>query len=291
MATSSLRCSRVAHHRCAGAQRHINGKNRRVVTNGLFACRGADGCCCSERRTACARTVVMMPVVRGAGIFVAAPFATRASYQLRARAGCDPDDIAGLSRAKRNLHVCADQRCARGTDPAHTQPVFDWSAEFPVGHMRALATPTEWIAFGWGDRGFMLNTPTWSDLRPGTAIVALSGAGSGAMHVEYVETPTAYKSRASESRQPNTSGWWPTFAHRSCAIARMAGCDRSMRPAILRPMLRPSRRPRCCMQRTDSLALVSAGIRTAVWAPFDTAVFITCPTPASRADEVRWPSR
>ena len=68
---------------------------------------------------------------------------------------------------------------------------IDWSTEFPARHMRALAAPTEWIAFGWGDRGFMLTTPTWADLRPATALVAISGLGEGVMHVEYVESPLA----------------------------------------------------------------------------------------------------
>ena len=71
----------------------------------------------------------------------------------------------------------------------------DWSAEHPSAHMRSLAEPLEWIAFGWGDRGFFARTPTWADLRPGTALMAVSGLGPGAMHVEYIESPRAYKAR------------------------------------------------------------------------------------------------
>src|SRR5437016_4274240 len=40
---------------------------------------------------------------------------------------------------------------------------FNWSEVFPPSQMRSLAHPTEWIAFGWGDRAFMLETPTWHD--------------------------------------------------------------------------------------------------------------------------------
>jgi uncharacterized protein (TIGR02117 family) len=67
--------------------------------------------------------------------------------------------------------------------------LHDWSAEFPVRHMRDLAAPLGWIAFGWGDRAFMLETPTWRDMRVRTAVAALAGIGDGAMHVEYVEHP------------------------------------------------------------------------------------------------------
>jgi uncharacterized protein (TIGR02117 family) len=69
---------------------------------------------------------------------------------------------------------------------------IDWSADFPARHMRALTEPAPWLAFGWGDRQFMLATPTWHDVRPRTAIAALSGTGSGAMHVEYVVRPEDY---------------------------------------------------------------------------------------------------
>ena len=72
---------------------------------------------------------------------------------------------------------------------------IDWSAEFPARDMSGLVAPASWIAFGWGDRGFMLTTPTWADLRPGTAFIALSGLGRGAMHVEYVDSPGAYDAR------------------------------------------------------------------------------------------------
>ena len=35
--------------------------------------------------------------------------------------------------------------------------------------------PHRWRAFGWGDRAFYLNTPTWADMRPGTVSVMPSG--------------------------------------------------------------------------------------------------------------------
>ena len=54
----------------------------------------------------------------------------------------------------------------------------DWSAAFPPSQMRALWAPAPWIAFGWGDRAFMLETPTWRDIRLGTSLRAISGLGS-----------------------------------------------------------------------------------------------------------------
>src|SRR4030095_12089730 len=50
----------------------------------------------------------------------------------------------------------------------------DWSLAHPPAHMRSLSEPLEWVAFGWGDRGFFAHTPTWADLKLGTALIAMS---------------------------------------------------------------------------------------------------------------------
>jgi len=47
-----------------------------------------------------------------------------------------------------------------------------------------------WIAFGWGDTGFYLDTPTWAELKASTALKALFHLGSTVMHVIlYEESP------------------------------------------------------------------------------------------------------
>lgn len=47
----------------------------------------------------------------------------------------------------------------------------------------------EYLAIGWGDKGFFLNTPTWDDLTFTTAFVAATGLGESAMHVDYLKAP------------------------------------------------------------------------------------------------------
>ncbi|MDM1407493.1 TIGR02117 family protein [Myroides sp. DF42-4-2] len=59
-----------------------------------------------------------------------------------------------------------------------TTTVIDWQSTFDF-ESRTI----RWVAFGWGDRGFYIDTPTWSDLRMSTALQALSGVGASAMHV------------------------------------------------------------------------------------------------------------
>lgn len=45
----------------------------------------------------------------------------------------------------------------------------------------------DWIAIGWGDKGFFLDTPTWADLTFSTAMNAVFLPSPCAMHVEYID--------------------------------------------------------------------------------------------------------
>jgi len=61
--------------------------------------------------------------------------------------------------------------------------VKDWSQELYGLQQRGNAV--SYVAFGWGDKGFYLNTPTWADLKVSTAIKAAFWLGTSAMHVTY----------------------------------------------------------------------------------------------------------
>ncbi|MCU0952833.1 MAG: DUF2459 domain-containing protein [Burkholderiaceae bacterium] len=80
------------------------------------------------------------------------------------------------------------------------QAPHDFTHLFPRAALIDLARepsllPFNWIAFGWGDRGFYLNTPTWADLDAVTAWRALTAQGPSAMHVEYLRRPEDYEVR------------------------------------------------------------------------------------------------
>lgn len=228
----------------------------------------------------------MSPAARGTCIVVAALLATLALY-----VGC----ALLLGAIPRNTDFVESENGIPvyvRTNGVHADLVVptrygavDWSLDFPAAHMRALPATTDWIAFGWGDRGFMLNTPTWSDLDLKTAVVALSGLGDGAMHVEYIEIPAAYKSRRirisaveyerlvayirasfvrdtdGRVRQIDAPGYFETdaFYEAGPTYTFWYTCNEWTRRA-----------------------LAAAGIRTAMWAPFDTAVFYHLPN-ASKA--------
>lgn len=45
------------------------------------------------------------------------------------------------------------------------------------------------LAFGWGERHFYLETPTWADVRPLTVLHAAIGSDETLVHVEYLPEP------------------------------------------------------------------------------------------------------
>jgi uncharacterized protein (TIGR02117 family) len=61
----------------------------------------------------------------------------------------------------------------------------DWSGALPPSHTSGRDTTAAWVAFGWGDKGFYLETPTWADLTPRVALKAMFALGGSAMHVTY----------------------------------------------------------------------------------------------------------
>lgn len=52
----------------------------------------------------------------------------------------------------------------------------------------------EYIAIGWGDKGFFMDTPTWVELKASTAINAVFLPSPTAMHVEFLAEPQSSES-------------------------------------------------------------------------------------------------
>lgn len=63
--------------------------------------------------------------------------------------------------------------------------VVDWSEKVQFQDTKAKDTTAKYLAFGWGDKGFYLNTPTWGDLKFFTAFNAASGMSTSAMHCTF----------------------------------------------------------------------------------------------------------
>jgi uncharacterized protein (TIGR02117 family) len=61
--------------------------------------------------------------------------------------------------------------------------IINWQDLFEPAHFGNGWTYALYIAFGWGDKGFYLNTPEWSDLKFNTAVKALFIPSESVMHV------------------------------------------------------------------------------------------------------------
>ncbi len=64
---------------------------------------------------------------------------------------------------------------------------FDWTKYVNTLDTKSKKTNVNYASFGWGDKGFYLETPTWADLKVSTAIKAMFYLGSSAMHVTFYE--------------------------------------------------------------------------------------------------------
>lgn len=60
----------------------------------------------------------------------------------------------------------------------------DWTSVFAAENTLG-GLPEQWIAVGWGDKGFYLETPTWADLKLSTALSAVLGLGPATLHATY----------------------------------------------------------------------------------------------------------
>lgn len=132
----------------------------------------------------------------------------------------------------------------------------------------------DWLLFGWGDRGFYLNTPTWAEFSPRTALVALAGSGETLLHVDHLARPE----EVADPRPVRLSRAEYARLVRGIVATARAGPDG-------RPMARPGygardlfyeARGRYSAFRTCNIwtrdRLAEAGVAVGVWTPFSGGV-------------------
>ncbi|MCD6066994.1 MAG: hypothetical protein K0S33_1820 [Bacteroidetes bacterium] len=66
-----------------------------------------------------------------------------------------------------------------------TNSIVNWRDTFAVNTFEKVDSTFQYLSFGWGDKGFYLDTPTWDDLKASTAFKALFFMSNTAMHVTY----------------------------------------------------------------------------------------------------------
>ena len=81
------------------------------------------------------------------------------------------------------------------TNGVHTDIVMptksnqiDWSKKIEFNNTKTADSTYRYIAMGWGDKGFYLETPTWADLKVSVAFKAATGLSTTAIHATYYKT-------------------------------------------------------------------------------------------------------
>ena len=68
---------------------------------------------------------------------------------------------------------------------------YDWTKYFKFENTREKESGFSYVAVGWGDRDFYLNTPEWSDLKLSVAFNAAFGLGKAALHTSFYKHMTS----------------------------------------------------------------------------------------------------
>lgn len=177
----------------------------------------------------------------------------------------EPDDGIPIYLADNGVHVDL-------VLPARAAGL-DWAPLVPKSDFRGADPKARWIAFGAGERRVYLDTPTWADLTPGTALHALGG-GERVMHVEWVADPR-YAARELRLRPVEYRRLW-------AAIRSELAQGRDGRPVKLdHPGYTPADRFYAGRGKTSAIdtcnqwvatQLRLAGVKAPLWSPFPTAL-------------------
>lgn len=125
-------------------------------------------------------------------------------------------------------------------------------------------------SFGWGERTFYLETPTWADVRPGTVLAAAFGSERTLMHVDQVPAPRPGADVRTILLRPEEYRRLADFIRAGFAPggARLAGYGAN--DAFYEARGRYSGLMTC--NAWTGAALRHAGVRMGAWTPFPATV-------------------
>jgi uncharacterized protein (TIGR02117 family) len=162
--------------------------------------------------------------------------------------------------------------------PAVAQGV-DWRARAPATDLPDPHGAGTWLAFGWGDRGFYLDTPTWRQARVSTIARALTGGGATVMHVDHLDPFAADENWRPVRLRPEEYRRLAAFV--AATFAENRGVTRGYTPRDVFYTARGHYSAlRTCNVWTGE-ALRHAGIRMGSWTPFAGDVMRWIPEPVS----------
>ncbi|GAA4005006.1 TIGR02117 family protein [Hymenobacter fastidiosus] len=154
---------------------------------------------------------------------------------------------------------------------------MDWTQLVRYAHTPAADPSMRYVGFGWGDKGFYLDTPTWAQLKPSTAFKAMFWLGESAMHVTFHRQPTEGPACVKIFLTPDQYARLITFIQTSFEV------DQAGQPRPIEGHSYGKFDAFYEAERTYNLfytcnswsneALKAAGQRAALWTPFDAGIF------------------
>ncbi|MDJ0365160.1 TIGR02117 family protein [Hymenobacter sp. H14-R3] len=198
----------------------------------------------------------------------------------------------GVAQVLSRIPVAAEPTTEAATVPffiysngVHTDLVMpvkssfiDWSQQLPYANTQAHDSTYEYVGVGWGDKGFYLDTPTWAQLKPSTAVRAGFWLSSTLMHATFYRasdltsgprcvplhlTPAQYRrliAYVEESFQRDAAGgfnWLPSHSYAD----HDAFYEANSRYSILNT----------CNTWTNR-GLKECGQKASLWTPFDKGI-------------------
>ena len=154
----------------------------------------------------------------------------------------------------------------------------NWSEGILYKNTRSGDTTFNYVAFGWGDKGFYLETPTWADLKASTALKACFGLGTSAIHT------TFYHSLAEEERCVRLVISKDQYRRLVSYIENSLQTDSSGNPIVIPTEARYNAQDafyeakgsyslfHTCNTWANN-ALKASGLKACWWTPFDTGIF------------------
>ena len=103
----------------------------------------------------------------------------------------------GLSKITVNAAISQNEEVSIyiKTNGVHTDIVVpvkndikDWTKDIQFQQTQSKDSVMSYIGVGWGDKGFYLDTPNWSDLKVSTALKAATGLSTTAMHTTFYKS-------------------------------------------------------------------------------------------------------
>jgi uncharacterized protein (TIGR02117 family) len=163
------------------------------------------------------------------------------------------------------------------------EPAIDWRQLFPLSDFWGNVHEPKYVAVGWGNRDFYLNTPTWAEFRVSTACNALFWPSETVLHVEYLDDAAAgqYMQSVPITRE--------RYQELAAFVESSVGTKRGSGAAELASEISYGRRDRfysssgryhcfnTCNQWTGR-GLARAGVPTGIWTPLKPQVLYWLPT-------------